>query len=399
MFITQQIRSILVKLALGLSLVFMIVLYSFIGPAGILRENTFDYEKNIVIQKGLNLSQIADYLYLEGIVPSANSFLIATLFSGNRKKIKHGEFLIPKTISPWQVSELLASGKTVIRKLTLVEGQSVKQAIRLLESNPFLKGAITRIPYEGTLLPETYQYQYGDDRQKIINKMEKNMYDFISDLQTNFPNHPLLEDKKSLLTLASLIEKETSLPEERKLVSGVYINRLSMNMPLQCDPTVIYAITQGEKLSRPLLKDDLKIDSPYNTYKYKGLPIGPIACPGKASILAALSPEKTEALYFVANGKGGHNFSNTLQQHNNSVQEWRQIKKEQLSIANETISSPVNTIPSETIEQSTQNITQKNNKTLILKKKNQKHTKHKKLFSKKFPSQTSKISKTKIKKK
>jgi UPF0755 protein len=332
-----NIRKFLLKILILLSIIASLCLYCTFGPSGIFREYDIGQERTIIIRKGSNLSQVCELLAAENIIPAANSFLLSAVASGNRKKIKHGEFKIPSKISPWELAELLASGKTVVHKFTFVEGQSVRQAVKMLEENVLLTGDIKQIPPEGFILPETYQYQYGDDRQGILDNMHKSMKKFISSLAQTHNGHNLLQDEHKLLTLASLIEKETSVHEERAIVAAVYLNRLAANMRLQCDPTVVYALTQGEKLDRPLTYDDLKTESPYNTYTITGLPVGPIACPGKTSILAALNPADTQALFFVANGQGGHNFSKTLDEHNNHVKNWRAIQNQKKLAKNDNV--------------------------------------------------------------
>jgi UPF0755 protein len=343
-------RKILLKFFIFLSIIAAIGLYCTFGPSGIFREYDIGKERTIIVHKGSNLSQISEFLAVENVTPAANSFLLSAILSGNRKKIKHGEFKIPSKISPWQLAELLASGKTVVHKFTFVEGQSVKQAVKMLEENILLTGDITQIPPEGFILPETYQYHYGDNRQVILDNMHKSMKKFISSLTHTHKDHALLQDEHKLLTLASLIEKETSVHEERSIVAAVYLNRLAANMKLQCDPTVVYALTQGDKLNRPLTYDDLKTESPYNTYTITGLPAGPIACPGKTSILAALTPADTQALFFVANGQGGHNFSKTLDEHNTHVKNWRTIQKQKKFNENENVPQIASIEKSEALE-------------------------------------------------
>lgn len=317
----------LLKLMIFLTIGFFVIIFLLFGPSGILHSRFIGDDRFIVIPYGSSLQEIGQLLDRENI-SSANSFMLATVLSGNRGKLKAGEYAVPTNVSPLQLAELIASGKTVTRKFTVVEGVSVAQIIQSLQENPVLKGEITRIPQEGHLMPDTYLYFYGDQRQVILDKMEKSMHTFLESLGDVYQQNPVIQNKKDLLTLASLVEKETALGAERPLVSSVYLNRLKINMPLQCDPTVIYAITQGKKLDRPLSKADLQIDSPYNTYRVKGLPQGPIACPGKESILAVLNPQPTQALYFVANGQGGHQFANNLNDHNVNVREWRSIQKQ-----------------------------------------------------------------------
>lgn len=327
----QILRSIPIRLVTTLYkfVFFIFVLGSIIGfilfgPSGVFHIKDVGPNRFIVVPYGASLWDIGHLMERENIT-SSTGFVLATVVSQNRGKLKAGEYAVPVSVSAWDMAKIIASGKTVIRKLTVVEGTSVRQIVRALQENPILKGEITRIPHEGFILPETYLYFYGDDRQAILDKMEKSMQQFLASLGNI--ERPFIKDINELLTLASLVEKETAMGAERPIVAGVYLNRLKINMPLQCDPTVIYALMQGEKLDRPLLKADLQIASAYNTYKVKGLPPGPIACPGKASILAVLNPAPTQSLYFVANGQGGHTFASNLNDHNVNVRQWRAIQQ------------------------------------------------------------------------
>lgn len=329
---TAQILSSMPRRLLAIFYKLVFILFAFgciavlalFGPLGVFHTQDVGANRFVVVPCGAGLKDIAHLMERENIT-SSTGFILATFLSQNRGKLKAGEYAVPVRVSAWDMAKLLASGKTVIRKLTVVEGTSVRQVIKALQENPILKGEITRIPKEGFILPETYLYFYGDDRQLILDKMEKNMHQFLSSLGN--VERPMIKNINDLVTLASLVEKETAMGAERPLVAGVYLNRLKINMPLQCDPTVIYALMQGEKLDRPLSKVDLQVSSPYNTYKVKGLPPGPIACPGKASILAVLNPAQTQSLYFVANGQGGHAFADNLNDHNVNVRQWRTIQQ------------------------------------------------------------------------
>ncbi|MDP2194156.1 MAG: endolytic transglycosylase MltG, partial [Alphaproteobacteria bacterium] len=184
---------------------------------------------------------------------------------------------------------------------------------------------IENVPPEGFVLPETYAYVYGESRQKILDRMKLSMDRFLASVQELVINHSYIQTPYELLTLASLVEKETGIASERPLIAGVFLNRLKLGMPLQCDPTVIYGITYGDKLERALTRQDLKTDTPYNTYTRKGLPQGPIACPGRSAILAVLYPQVSNYLYFVASGTGGHRFAESLSEHNKNVVLWRKV--------------------------------------------------------------------------
>jgi UPF0755 protein len=207
---------------------------------------------------------------------------------------------------------------------------SSAEIIALLESAEGLTGEIGDIPPEGTLLPETYHFSYGDARADIVARMKAGVSEAIEALWPKRRADLPLKSPEEAIVLASIVEKETGVAEERPMVAGVFVNRLERGMPLQSDPTVIYALTMGKApLGRKLAKPDLEADSPFNTYRYKGLPPAPIANPGRAALEAVANPSRTDELYFVADGTGGHVFSSTLEEHNQNVARWRRIRAEQ----------------------------------------------------------------------
>ena len=200
--------------------------------------------------------------------------------------------------------------------------------LQIIAENEFLTGNISAEVKDGDLLPETYTFTRGDSRDSIITQAKNAMAETIEKAWENRDEFIPIKNKKELLTLASIIEKETAIEEERRLVASVFVNRLKKRMRLQTDPTVIYALTLGQSdLGRLLTRKDLQIDSPYNTYKYYGLPPSPICNPGRASLEAAANPELSDYLYFVANGSGGHNFAKSLKEHNANVAYWKKLRK------------------------------------------------------------------------
>jgi UPF0755 protein len=220
---------------------------------------------------------------------------------------------------------MLVSGKSVLHRITIPEGLTVRQVLDRIKQEEVLVGDINENILEGYLLPETYFFTYGDKRQMIIDRMHKNMQTTINELWEKRSDNLPFKTKEEALTLASIIEKETGIDSERKKVAAVFINRLKKGMKLQADPTTIYAVTSGKiDLNRSLSKKDLMIESPFNTYYSFGLPPHPIANPGKASIEAALNPASTKDLFFVVSIDGaGHKFSDNLTEHNNNVREYR----------------------------------------------------------------------------
>jgi UPF0755 protein len=225
--------------------------------------------------------------------------------------------------------DLLQSGKQVQRRLTVVEGMTTPEVIDLVKNTPALTGEITLDLKEGDLLPETYFYSRDDTRDGLLMRMKEAMDKTMDEAWRKRAAGLPLANRLQALTLASIIEKETAVPAERPKVAAVYINRLRRRMKLESDPTTIYGITLGKvPLNRELTRADLQSNTPYNTYVITGLPPGPICNPGRAAILAATNPARDRALYFVADGQGGHTFAGTLAEHNRNVERWRQIQRE-----------------------------------------------------------------------
>lgn len=282
----------------------------------------------VVVPRG-SLKKIADFLHKQGIIASPSIFVLGVRASGNTHKIKSGEYSIPRRASAKMVMDILVSGQTYIRRVVIPEGLTSAQIVEILNNAKGLVGIISQTPKNGTLLPETYHYSYGDTKEGIIVRMQNAMKRVIdAEWEKRADNLPL-KSKQEAIILASIVEKETSKDAERAMVAGVFINRLNKKMRLQSDPTVIYAVTDGRlDLNRSLKKKDLKIQHPYNTYVIPALPAGPIGNPGKEAIKAVLNPAQTEALYFVATGRGGHAFAKTLKEHNKNIQNWLKVLRQ-----------------------------------------------------------------------
>lgn len=297
------------------------------GPEG--RDVTF------VVARGQGVSNIVERLQYEGVVKHPILFRGMARLSGADTKIHAGEYLIPAHSSIMQILDQMVEGDVVMHKVTAREGLTSWQVVKLVEAAEGLEGTVDAVPAEGSLLPETYTFQRGDTRASMIADMQKAMEKTVAELWPLRMAGLPVKDEKELMVLASIVEKETGVAQERKAVAGVFINRLRLGMPLQSDPTVIYAMTKGEikdegqgPIGRRLLRTDLEMDSPYNTYKNAGLPPGPICNPGRASIEAVLQPEAHDYIYFVADGTGGHAFAKTLEEHNANVEKWRAIRKQ-----------------------------------------------------------------------
>ncbi|MCB1556197.1 MAG: endolytic transglycosylase MltG [Alphaproteobacteria bacterium] len=291
--------------------------------------------KLVDIPRGYGVSLIAETLTREGAIDDPLLFRLAAKLTDRDSALKAGEYEIPAHVSVERLLSLLENGAVYERKLTVPEGLTSWQIVNLLTAMTTLSGGVTDIPAEGTLLPETYRYRKGESRAAVLDRMERSMANLRVPLMSSDRAIPApLKSWQDIVTLASIVEKEAGDAKEYARIAGVFINRLRAGMPLQADPTVIYALTGGKvqeggqgPLGRRLLRDDLAVDSPYNTYKYSGLPPGPIANPGRLALEAVLEPERHDYLYFVANGTGGHVFSKTLEEHNRNVAAWRKLRK------------------------------------------------------------------------
>ncbi len=279
--------------------------------------------KTLVIAKG-GTQSIAAQLARAGIIDHPLWFALAAKATEESKSFKAGEYAFPKGLSPAAVADLLGRGDVVIHRLIIPEGLTTVEALSIVATAPALTGEMVKSPGEGRLLPSTYFYVYGDRRQSLIERMTREMARTLGGLWAGRASGLPLKSPDEAIILASIIEKETALPSERRLIAQVFYNRLRKGMKLQSDPTVIYALTEGHgPLGRTLTHDDVARFSPYNTYAVAGLPPGPIANPGRATIEAVLHPEPTEALYFVANGDGGHRFALTLREQDQNIAKWR----------------------------------------------------------------------------
>lgn len=320
----NKIVSFLLVFSLG-ALGSVLILW---GPGGILSLGPHSQDVTVIIEKGSNLSATANILTEGGAVVHPWSFVAGVFLSGNRGALKAGEYLIPAHARPVEIAHILANGKVIVHQVTIPEGLTVVQIMDIVKAIPNLSGDVIRIPEEGTLLPETYRYIRGDSREKMISHMRGAMRRTLKEVWEARKPESLLKTPEELLILASIVEKETGVSQERPRVAAVFLNRLKKGMKLQSDPTVIYGLTLGEKpLGHLLTFDDLKHVSEYNTYVIPALPPKPIACPGRQALQAVMEPATTSDLYFVADGTGGHVFSPTYNEHVQNVKEWRKIQK------------------------------------------------------------------------
>jgi UPF0755 protein len=298
------------------------------------RPGPLEVTKPVAIPKGLNRNSIAERLYEEGVISSPWTFIIASYVNehfGEKKNasLKYGDYEFKKNASIQEVLDTLTEGKSILLKLTLPEGLTSQQIIERIKADPNLTGEITQIPPEGALMPDTYRYSKGMSRSELVEQMIARQKEVLAAAwEKRQPGLPL-SDPQQALVLASIVEKETGRADERDRVAAVFINRLRKNMRLESDPTILYGLFGGAvQWGKPILKSEIEAKNAHNTYQIKGLPPTPICNPGRAAIEATLNPAKTNDLYFVADGNGGHTFSDTLKEHNAAVANWRKAEKE-----------------------------------------------------------------------
>jgi len=284
-------------------------------------------DKLVNIPRGLGIRDIADLLQREGVIDQPYVFMGGVIALKARGELKYGEYQFSRQASVAEIVDTITEGKVVQHALTVPEGLTCEQIVARLLENDVLKGQIREIPREGTLLPETYKFTRGMTREQIIQRMQQAHRRVLQEVwERRMPDLPV-KTPEQLVTLASIVEKETGRPEERTRVAAVFVNRLKSRMRLQSDPTIIYGLTGGKgSLGRPILRSEIDQPTPYNTYVVDGLPPGPIANPGRASLEAAANPARTKELYFVADGSGGHVFSDNYAEHQKNVARLRSIE-------------------------------------------------------------------------
>ncbi len=282
----------------------------------------------LVVPRGTATAGIGVLLEDAGIVDDADFFSIGVRVFGRSLPLRAGEFAFPAGVSAQAAAEILQTGETVVRRLTIPEGLTVAEVLDLVDGAAGLAGDVDPAVEEGSLLPETYHYSLGDTRADLVVRMGEAMDTTVAELWEQRADDLPIDSRHEALVLASIVEKETGVAGERARVAGVFVNRLRRGMRLQSDPTVVYGLTDGNgPLGRPLTRNDLKVEHAYNTYVIDRLPPGPIANPGRASIEAVLNPAPTDELYFVADGTGGHAFAKTLDEHNRNVARWRRVQR------------------------------------------------------------------------
>jgi UPF0755 protein len=316
--------------------IFMFLLITVVGIGGALFVGKQRFEapgplpedKIVNIPRGLGIKDISDVLAREGVIDQPWVFMGGVLVLKSRGDLKYGEYQFAKNASLADVVETMIENKVVQHAFTVAEGLTSEQIVARLLENPSLSGQIKEIPREGTLLPETYRFTLGMPRDQIVQRMQQAHKRVLAEVWDHRMADLPYKTPEQLVTMASIVEKETGKPEERTRVAAVFINRLKSKMRLQSDPTIIYGLTGGKgALGRPILRSEIDQATPYNTYVIDGLPPGPIANPGRASLEAAANPARTKELYFVADGTGGHAFADNYVEHQKNVAKLRVLER------------------------------------------------------------------------
>lgn len=295
----------------------------------------YQYEKasqietgTFTVPNGAGLTTITNKLEREGFVENAFIFKLVTKLRGNEGNFKAGEFGIEQNASMAKIYDTLANGKELLYPFTAAEGLTSSMIVRALDDVATLEDDNPAVPPEGTLLPETYLTPRGMKQSELLQKMALAQKQLLDEAWDNRDSTIPVKTKEEAIILASVVEKETGIGMERGMVAGVFTNRLRKGMKLQSDPTIIYGITQGEPLGRRIRRSEIDRRTDWNTYQIPALPKTPICNPGRDAILAVLNPMETDALFFVADGTGGHAFARTLAEHERNVAKWRKIQRE-----------------------------------------------------------------------
>jgi UPF0755 protein len=320
--LAANVLSILIVVGIALLVAIAVARREFAAPGPL--------EGDVVVElpKGANLRDTSRLLALHGAIDNEFLFRLGARYRGEDRAIRYGEYRIPARASMAEILAILVNPAAALKhKLTVPEGLTSYQIVQLMNDSEVLSGEIKNVPPEGSLAPDTYFVQRNDNRNDWLKRMADEQQRILAEAwQKRAPDLPL-KSPEEVLILASIVEKETGIAAERGRVASVFINRLKRGMRLQSDPTVVYGITKGKApLGRGLRRSELNRVTPYNTYQIDGLPPAPIASPGHDAIMAVVNPDKTNFLYFVADGSGGHVFAETLQEHNRNVAKWRNLE-------------------------------------------------------------------------
>lgn len=315
-------RAFLAFVALLLLVGVPIVLAPWFGWA-----NTAGTAQSFEVKRGASLSGVARDLEDAGLVSSAGEFRLLARLLGSDAPVRAGRYRLRQGMAWRDILATLQKGEVERFTVTIPEGWPAVMVAERLNAVPGLKGKAA-VPAEGSILPDTYEYQPGEDRGVVLKRMQSAMTNTLKQLWPKRTARAVVKTPEQAVVLASIVEKETGKASERRTIAGVYSNRLRIGMKLDADPTVIYPITQGKPLGRRIRQSELRRDTGYNTYLKPGLPKGPIANPGRDSIMAVLDPAETDALYFVADGSGGHVYAKTLAEQNANVARWFALRRQ-----------------------------------------------------------------------
>ena len=316
----MRLSRLLLALA-GLAAAGLVLAWVFLGAATVSRETSF------TIPAGASVASVADKLETEGLISSASGFVLQARIFGSDTPIQAGEFLLTPDMSQGDILAAFQSGDVIRRFVTIPEGMPSILVWERLMAEELLTGDVA-VPPEGSILPDTYAFERGQSRKALVEQMQAAMDTALAEEWGKRAPGIAVDTMRDALILASIVEKETGKSEERRMVAGLYSNRVRTGMKLQADPTIIYPLTKGKPLGRRIKQSEIAAVNGYNTYTRTGLPEGPITNPGRASIAAVMNPEKTAALFMVADGTGGHWFADTLAQHNANVAKWYAIRRE-----------------------------------------------------------------------
>ncbi|MEM7779852.1 MAG: endolytic transglycosylase MltG [Pseudomonadota bacterium] len=293
----------------------------------VLGEATIEDETAFIIPAGSSLSAVANDLEEQGLISSADGFLISARLFGSSDPIQAGEFSLTPGMTQNQILTAFQQGDVIRRFVTIPEGMPSILVWERLMAEPLLEGEI-EVPLEGSILPDTYAFERGQSRAALVEQMQEAMDLYLAETWAERSDTIAVDTMRDALILASIVEKETGTPEERRTIAGLYSNRVRTGMLLQADPTIIYPITKGKPLGRRIRQSEIAAVNGYNTYTRVGLPVGPITNPGRESIAAVLDPEMHNYLFMVADGTGGHEFNEDLSGHNAAVGRWFELRRQ-----------------------------------------------------------------------
>jgi UPF0755 protein len=314
----------------GCALVILLVTLGLLAAAwlafGWYSSGPVEEETAFIVPAGSTLTSAARLLEEQDLIGSADAFLLRAKIFGGSDPIQAGEFLLPEGASPSQILAMFQSGDVLRRFVTIPEGMPSVLVHEKLMGEPLLTGDVA-VPAEGSVLPDTYDFERGETRAAVLARMQAAMTATLAELWPTRGPRSVVNSPAEAVTLASIVEKETGVPDERGVVAGLYSNRLRIGMRLQADPTIIYPYTQGRPLGSRILRSQIDAVNGYNTYSMDGLPVGPITNPGRDSIAAVLNPDATDALFMVADGSGGHAFARTGAEHEANVERWYALRR------------------------------------------------------------------------